>query len=178
MQATLGVANTPAWRGLAYLVFYDLPLASYGNSLAGAQVRAEIVMKKPEPQVDGYATGYNAYPVSNPEPELAYGAGVYVWIPNEGDLFYSTTYYTSTDGGVTWTSRVKVNQAYNYRVLTFVGNLFIYGTTGDLYTSPMESIGLTQSSSIRENGRSQRLPGLDRCMWACSAIGSSIPPTP
>lgn len=136
MQATLGVANTPAWRGLAYLVFYDLPLAPYGNSLAGAQVRAEIVMKKPEPQVNGYATGYNAYPVSNPEPELAYGAGVYVWIPNEGDLYYSTTYYTSTDGGVTWTSRVKVNQAYNYRVLTFVGNLFIYGTTGDLYTSP------------------------------------------
>jgi hypothetical protein len=33
MQATLGVANTPAWRGLAYIVFYDLQLARYGNSL-------------------------------------------------------------------------------------------------------------------------------------------------
>jgi hypothetical protein len=43
MQATLGVANTPAWRGLAYLVFYDLALERYANSLAGAQVRVEVV---------------------------------------------------------------------------------------------------------------------------------------
>lgn len=43
MQATLGVANTPAWRGLAYIVFSDLPLAKYGNSLAGAQVRVEVM---------------------------------------------------------------------------------------------------------------------------------------
>ncbi len=43
IQATLGVANTPAWRGLAYLVFYDLGLARYANSLAGAQVRVEIL---------------------------------------------------------------------------------------------------------------------------------------
>lgn len=43
MQATLGVANTPAYRGLAYIVFNDLALARYGNSLAGAQVRAEVV---------------------------------------------------------------------------------------------------------------------------------------
>ncbi|NMQ28486.1 hypothetical protein E4Q23_12425 [Candidatus Accumulibacter phosphatis] len=43
MQATLGVANTPAWRGLAYLVFYDLALERYANNLAGAQVRVEVV---------------------------------------------------------------------------------------------------------------------------------------
>lgn len=43
MQATLGVANTPAYRGLAYIVFDDLPLAGYGNSLMGAQVKVEII---------------------------------------------------------------------------------------------------------------------------------------
>ena len=43
IQATLGVANTPAWRGLAYIVFSDLLLAKYGNSLAGAQVRVEVM---------------------------------------------------------------------------------------------------------------------------------------
>ena len=43
MQATLGVANTPAWRGLAYIVFYDLQLAKYGNSLAGAQIKVEVM---------------------------------------------------------------------------------------------------------------------------------------
>ena len=43
LQATLGVANTTAWRGLSYIVFYDLPLARYSNSLLGAQVRVEVV---------------------------------------------------------------------------------------------------------------------------------------
>ncbi|QRX82257.1 phage tail protein [Glaciimonas sp. PAMC28666] len=42
MQATLGVANTPAYRGLAYIVFNDLPMADYQNSLVGAQVKAEV----------------------------------------------------------------------------------------------------------------------------------------
>ena len=36
MQATLGVANTPAWRGLAYLVFYDLALERYACMRASA----------------------------------------------------------------------------------------------------------------------------------------------
>lgn len=43
MQATLGVENTPAYRGLAYIVFKDLPLADYSNSLLGAQVKVEVV---------------------------------------------------------------------------------------------------------------------------------------
>ena len=43
MQATLGVANTPAYRGLAYIVFNDLPLAPYSNSLVGAQIKVEVV---------------------------------------------------------------------------------------------------------------------------------------
>ncbi len=43
MQATLGAGNTPAWRGLAYIVFYDLQLEKYGNSLMGAQVRVEVM---------------------------------------------------------------------------------------------------------------------------------------
>jgi len=43
IQADLGIDNTPAYRGLCYIVFYDLPLANYGNSLAGAQVRVEVM---------------------------------------------------------------------------------------------------------------------------------------
>lgn len=43
MQATLGIANTPAYRGLAYLVWEDLPLADFGNSLMGAQIKVEVV---------------------------------------------------------------------------------------------------------------------------------------
>lgn len=43
MQAALGVANTPAYRGLAYIVLKDYPLADHGNSLLGAQVKVEVV---------------------------------------------------------------------------------------------------------------------------------------
>ena len=43
IEAVKGVGNAPAYRGLAYLMFYDLALADYGNSLAGAQIKAEVV---------------------------------------------------------------------------------------------------------------------------------------
>ena len=43
MQATLGVANTPAFRGLAYIVIKDYPLKDHGNSLLGAQVKVEVI---------------------------------------------------------------------------------------------------------------------------------------
>lgn len=43
MQAEMGVANCPAFRGLAYIVVKDLKLTNYGNSVAGAQVKVEVV---------------------------------------------------------------------------------------------------------------------------------------
>ncbi len=43
MQATLGVANTPAYRGLAYIVFNDFDLTDFGNSLMGAQFKVEVM---------------------------------------------------------------------------------------------------------------------------------------
>lgn len=49
MQADLGVANCPAYRGLAYIVFYDFALADYGNSLIAAQVKVEVVNEWNEP---------------------------------------------------------------------------------------------------------------------------------
>lgn len=43
MQADKGVANTPAYRGLAYIVLYDYQLKDHGNSLMGAQVKVEVL---------------------------------------------------------------------------------------------------------------------------------------
>lgn len=43
IQADLGVDNTPAWRGMPYVVVKDWPMADFGNTLAGLQVKAEIV---------------------------------------------------------------------------------------------------------------------------------------
>lgn len=43
MQAALGIANTPAYRGLAYIVFEDFALADYGNSLLGCPFKVEVM---------------------------------------------------------------------------------------------------------------------------------------
>lgn len=44
-EANVGVGNAPAFRGLAYIVFYDFQLADYGNSLQGAQFKVEVYKK-------------------------------------------------------------------------------------------------------------------------------------
>ncbi|OZA12261.1 MAG: hypothetical protein B7X94_04125, partial [Hydrogenophilales bacterium 17-62-8] len=49
IQADRGVANVPAYRGLAYIVFNELPVKDYGNSLAGAQVKVEVVSSGTNP---------------------------------------------------------------------------------------------------------------------------------
>ena len=43
MQATLGVNNTPAFRGFAWLLVEDFDLTEYGNSIVGAQFKVEVV---------------------------------------------------------------------------------------------------------------------------------------
>ena len=43
MQATVGVANTPAYRNTAWIMFEDLPLKDYGNTLVGAQIKVEVM---------------------------------------------------------------------------------------------------------------------------------------
>lgn len=45
MEAALGAGNCPAYRGIAYIVFYDLPMADYGNSPMGAQVEVVVIKK-------------------------------------------------------------------------------------------------------------------------------------
>lgn len=46
MQADLGVNNCPAYRGLAYIVFYDFALEKYSNSLVAAQIKVEVINQK------------------------------------------------------------------------------------------------------------------------------------
>lgn len=43
MESVVGVGRTPTYEGTAYIIFYDLDLTDYGNGLAGAQVKAEVV---------------------------------------------------------------------------------------------------------------------------------------
>ena len=58
MQAALGTANTPAYRGLAYIVFDDFALKDYGNTLAAANFKVEILMTSSSTQSRN-ATSYD-----------------------------------------------------------------------------------------------------------------------
>lgn len=100
LQATLGVANTTAWRGLSYIVFYDLPLARYQNSLMGAQVRVEVVSNGSfEPRVS-----------TNNVPGAS---GQYQWSPGFcewGGISIShwpspTSIYLYSEDGLQWSER-------------------------------------------------------------------------
>jgi len=93
MQATLGVANTPAYRGLAYIVFDDLPLEKYGNSLLGAQVRVEVM------QV-GVTYTYPYQTFTMPSGQY-WRSGAW-----DGTVFCSTTWFSHvvavSSNGLTW----------------------------------------------------------------------------
>lgn len=53
IQADKGVDETPAYRGLAYIVFKKFALKDYGDSLAGSQFKVEVVQydQNTEPQI-------------------------------------------------------------------------------------------------------------------------------
>ena len=43
MEADLGAGNCPSYRGMTVLFLYDYPLKDYSNSIAGLQVKAELI---------------------------------------------------------------------------------------------------------------------------------------
>ena len=138
IQADIGVANCPAWRGLAYIVFYDLALARYGNSLMGAPVRVEVMKKGNIPAVYAYSTAYAAYGFTVSTPQIAFGAGLFVLFQNTS----LTSYYTSPTG-VTWTSRTRPSTAMGK--LAYCLDRFFAGDANAFYTS---TDGINWSGSL------------------------------
>lgn len=45
IESDVGAGNAPAYRGHPYIVFKDVLLTEYGNSLSGLQVKAELISK-------------------------------------------------------------------------------------------------------------------------------------
>ena len=117
MQATLGVANTPAFRGLAYIVFNDLQLAPYNNSLVGVQVKVEVVRVSVPAGltiIDSVVSGYSS-PVTNSsfsaKPHYLSLDLVRVYVPNWDSSYpASSTYsvYDSRLGAFSFTKTIAV----------------------------------------------------------------------
>ena len=127
MQATLGVANTPAWRGLVYIVFYDLALARYGNSLMGAQVRVEVMTL-------GATYSYN-FTDQNMPASRAWQATAW-----NGSVFCSvakgTNVCATSPDGITWTEHT-LPATQQWQDIEFGAGVFVLiGDGANAYTSP------------------------------------------
>lgn len=140
MQATLGAANTPAWRGLAYIVFYDLPLARYANSLAGAQVRVEIMTLG---AIYDYVATQRDMPTSRQWACVAYGNGLFVALANNGSFCC-----VSADG-ISW-DEYATPAVTAWQAIAFGNGVFIaVADTSNVYSSPD---GITWSSHAAGSG--------------------------
>jgi hypothetical protein len=84
MESIEGTGNVPAYRGTAYIVFYSLPLADYGNRMP--QITAEIIRNPPIPDPDD---------ITN----LLKGVAL---LPGAGEFVLGTTIYQSSDGYGNW----------------------------------------------------------------------------
>lgn len=104
MQADKGAANVPAYRGLAYLVFRDLQLADYGNTLLGAQVKVEVV-----PSIV-HAWGKV---MQNAAIGVRFAA-----LPSYGGTGAGFAYIASVDGGVVRVNVLDSDTAYHFSQTT------------------------------------------------------------
>jgi len=125
IEATMGAGNVPAWRGLAYIVFYDLALARYANTLAGAQVRVEIMQL-------GATYDYPYTTFTYPGNRWWRGA---VW---DGTHYVAVAYLTNhvmySPDGTTWTEVSGAVGTTNYAIATDgAGKVVVGGTPGKLY---------------------------------------------
>jgi hypothetical protein len=116
MQATLGVGNTPAWRGLAYIVFEDLQLARYSNSLPGVQVKVEVMMAS-SPYT--WSSTTDALPAYDTWAEMAASPTTAVCVPRVGSSRIAVTH----DGRV-WEAKSTSTSAHRGCV-AFGNGIFI-----------------------------------------------------
>lgn len=111
MQASLGVDNTPAYRGLSYIVFEDLQLADYGNSLMGAQIKVEVV-------ASGQVSGLSEFIADSLTPP--------------GDIIYTRTFRMDADG-VIETSLARLNSNSNLYLIR--QKKYIFGSNATTFIS-------------------------------------------
>ncbi|HTT97774.1 MAG TPA: glycoside hydrolase TIM-barrel-like domain-containing protein [Rhizomicrobium sp.] len=90
---TEGEANTPAYRGLAYIVFEDMPLAQFGNRIP--QLQFEVIRALSDADPDA---------LENLLPAVAL-------IPGAGEFVYATEVVTADDGNGTTVPQNAHNSA-------------------------------------------------------------------
>ncbi len=128
IQADKGAGNVSAWRGLAYIVFYDLALARYGNSLLGAQVKVEVFKTG---TLDLYPHTYRSMPTARNYWCCAWSGSVFC------ALAINTNICATSPDGVTWTEHTLPVTATWYGI-GYGNGVFVALLAGSdrCYTSP------------------------------------------
>lgn len=145
MQATLGVANTPAYRGLAYIVFYDLKLEKYGNSLLGAQVKVELFTRG---DLSASAVA-RTLPISNPWGAMAASPTTAVAIATA----FSSSQYVTTSNSDDWTARSITNTTY-YDIAYGGGIFLIVSSYNSCRYSTNDGVSFSLVSGMPSSGSS------------------------
>ncbi len=94
ISAIEGAASAPAYRGLAYIVFEDLPLAAFGNRVP--VVTAEVIRRAPNasgrPALENLVTAVTMIP--------SMGEFTYATVPVNASTFGGLTGQNTVSGGV------------------------------------------------------------------------------
>ncbi len=105
IEETEGAGNTPAYRGLAYLVFEDLPLAGFGNRIP--QMQFEIIRALSADNADALENRLKAVAL----------------IPGAGEFVYDTQVVSRDDGLGTTAPENAHNSAGEADLLTSLDDL-------------------------------------------------------
>jgi len=92
MQAEMGAANCPAYRGLAYIVFKDFALAKYGNSMNGCPIKVEVVKDATFTTLTQHGTNISSPDGYGNYKNMPYAdeSGCYLWRVDESWQYSST----------------------------------------------------------------------------------------
>lgn len=129
IQAHVGAANAPAYRGTAYVVFSNLQLADYGNRMPN--VEFEVVVAG---SVAEMATTDLTLPSSEDWISAAFGNGMFLVLNQGGVSPYIVKALMSYDSGTTWSS-ATTNLSYAIYHCIFAGGFFYVGTSTGVYRS-------------------------------------------
>lgn len=128
IQANVGAANAPAYRGVAYVVFDNLQLADYGNRMPN--VEFEVIVSGSAAEV---ATSYLSLPDAKDWVASAFGNGMLL-VLNQGYPTYTVTALRSYDSGANW-SPILTNLSYAVYHCIFAAGLFYAGTSNGIWRS-------------------------------------------
>jgi hypothetical protein len=198
IQATIGIENTPAWRGLAYIVFYDLPIAEYGETLAVAQVKVEV-MQQAQIEIYPHQTFFlpsdkdyeppvydgAAWCVVDADRHATYSYDCLNWTRSQvtdGDFPYSTFIATNGKGTILVGAAGVANlfRSTNHgvtwaRVTVTTGNTLDYcAWNGSEFLMIEEAFGGSFHRSNDGLGWTNESPRPGGNIWPSSAFGNSL----